>query len=360
MRIALVHDYFIQDGGAERVFVALHKLFPEAPVYTLIADPNTFPPEFAPKTLITSPLHRLLPNKQWYPLMTPLMPIATEGFDFSDFDRVIISSSGFMKGIIAPPEAKTLCYLHTPTRFLWEGRHSYAKGRGWPWITHLPLQYAFHRLRNWDHHAAQRPETLLTNSLASQARIQRYYQRPADIVYPPIDLGKTPFTRSNGGQFWLTGGRLVSYKRFDVCIEAANAIGAPLKVFGIGPHLSYLKKIAGPTIEFLGTVSDATKYELYRDAYAFLHAGMEDFGVTMIEAQASGTPVIAYAKGGALEIVSPPETGLLVNEQTPAAFAKTMRDFSASLFNAADIRAASQRFDLPRFNEAILRYANVH
>ncbi|MBP7005661.1 glycosyltransferase [Patescibacteria group bacterium] len=360
MRIALVHDYFIQDGGAERVFVALHKLFPEAPVYTLIADPNTFPPGFAPKTLITSALQHLLPNKQWYPIATPLMPMATEGFDFSGFDRVIISSSGFMKGIIAPPEAKTLCYLHTPTRFLWEGRHSYAKGRGWPWIARLPLHYAFHRLRNWDHHAAQRPETLLTNSATSQARIQRYYQRAADVVHPPIDLREISCTRTDAGKFWLTGGRLVSYKRFDLCIEAANVLGAPLKVFGVGPQLSYLKKIAGPTVEFLGTVSDATKYELYRDAYAFLHAGVEDFGVTMIEAQASGTPVIAYAGGGALEIIPSVDTGALVNEQTPAAFAEAMRSFDPNIFDPAKIRLASQRFDINRFNEAILRYANVH
>ncbi len=358
MRVALVHDYFIQDGGAERVLMALHRLFPDAPIYTLLADPRTFPPGFAPKRLVTSPLQRLLPDASWYPLVTTLMPQMVERFDLSGYDLAIISSSSFAKGVIAPPETRTVCYLHTPTRFLWEERHTYADGRQWPKLASWPLQNAFHRLRLWDHQAAQRPEALLTNSRLSQARIARYYQRSADILHPPIDLAQIPFQRAGSGRFWLTGGRLVGYKRFDLCIEAANEVRAPLKVFGDGPQLRSLKRMAGPTVEFLGQVDEPTKWALYRDAYAFLHPGVEDFGMTMLEAQASGTPVIATAAGGALEIVESGTSGLLLPTMTTAAFIQAMRRFAPAAYDPQRIRARMEPFDVRRFAETIQRYAD--
>lgn len=358
MRVALVHDYFIQDGGAERVLMALHRLFPDAPIYTLLADPRTFPPGFAPKRLVTSPLQRLLPTSSWYPLVTNLMPQMVEQFDLSGYDLVFISSSSFGKGVIVPPGTRTICYLHTPTRFLWEDRHTYLQGRGWPWLAKWPLQAVFHRLRTWDHQAAQRPDTLLTNSRLSQARIQRYYQRSAEILHPPIELAQIPFQRTQAGRFWLTGGRLVAYKRFDLCIEAANHLRAPLKVFGEGPQLRALKRLAGPTVEFLGTVDEATKWALYRDAYAFLHPGVEDFGMTMLEAQASGTPVLASADGGALEIVEPGTTGILLPTATTAALMAAMRALPNKPFDPSQIRAHMQKFDLSAFTAAIRGYAD--
>lgn len=353
MRIALVHDYFVQDGGAERVLVALHQLFPEAPVFTLLADTKRLPPGFQPKQLVTSRLQHILPNKDWYPLLTPFMPMATEHLDLSAFDLAFISSSSFAKGIIVPPKTRTICYLHTPTRFLWEARHTYAKDRGWPWLSHLALKASFHKLRTWDYLAAQRPQQLLTNSLLSQARIKRYYQREADILHPPINLAQIPFTRTERGRFWLTGGRLVSYKRFDLCIEAANMLRAPLKIYGTGPDLKRLKKMAGRTIEFLGQVSETKKYELYRDAIAFLHPHTEDFGITMLEVQASGTPVIAYGDGGALETIEPGVSGVLIPTSTTSALMEAMRTFDEARFNPATVRAQTQRFDLPIFAEKI-------
>ncbi len=358
MRVALVHDYFIQDGGAERVLMALHRLFPDAPIYTLLADPQTFPPGFAPKRLVTSPLQRWLPTRAWYPLVTSLMPRMVERFDLSGYDLVFISSSSFGKGVIVPPGTRTICYLHTPTRFLWEDRHAYLQGRGWPSFVKWPLEAAFHRLRTWDYQAAQRPDTLLTNSPLSQARIQRYYQRSANIVHPPIELAQIPFTRTNAGRFWLTGGRLVAYKRFDLCIEAANHLRAPLKIFGEGPQMPALKRLAGPTVEFLGTVDEATKWALYRDAYAFLHPGIEDFGMTMLEAQASGTPVIASAAGGALEIIEPGKTGAFLPTTTPIALIEAMRALPKMDYLPSEIRSRMAKFDLALFHATIRAYAN--
>lgn len=359
MRVALVHDYFVQDGGAERVFLALHRLFPEAPVFTLLADHKYFPPGFEPKRVFTSRLQKILPKTNWYPILTPLMPMAVEHLDLSSYDLAIISSSSFAKGIIAPPTTRTLCYLHTPTRFLWDARHTYGKDRGWPWLTHLPLKAAFHRLRGWDFMAAQRPQHLLTNSRLSQDRISRYYQRQADILHPPIDLEQIPFTRQSPGTFWLTGGRLVHYKRFDLCIEAANHLRAPLKIYGTGPDEARLKKLAGPTVEFLGRVNEAQKFELYRDARAFLHPQTEDFGMSMLEVQASGTPVIAYGKGGALETVSPGVSGIFLPTSTTAALIEAMQGFDPHQFDPNVIREHTRAFDLPNFAKAIYGYAGV-
>ncbi len=357
MRVALVHDYFVQDGGAERVLLALHRLFPEAPIFTLLSNKKYFPPGFEPRQLVTSRLQTLLPKTEWYPLITPLMPMAVEHIDLSSYDLAIISSSSFAKGVIAPPSTQTLCYLHTPTRFLWDGRHTYGKDRGWPWLTRLPLKAAFHRLRSWDYMAAQRPQQLLTNSRISQARIARYYQRQAEILHPPIDLSQIPFTRQGPGTFWLTGGRLVHYKQFDMCIQAANHLRAPLKIYGIGPDEARLKKLAGPTIEFLGRVSETKKYELYRDALAFLHPQIEDFGMSMLEVQASGTPVIAYGKGGALETIEPGTTGLFLPTSTTAALIEAMQAFNPHQFDPKHIRQHTEKFDIPHFNRTINTYA---
>lgn len=359
MRIALVHDYFLQDGGAERVVLAWQRLFPHAPVYTLLSNPKTFPEGFSAEKLITSPLQRLLVHPSLYPLFTPLMPMAIEHFELGNFDRVLISSSSFAKGIIAPPHVKTICYMHTPTRFFWEERHSYARDRGWPKLGRIPLHGAFHRLRAWDYTAAQRPSRLLTNSKTSQARIARYYSRSAEVVHPPVDLANTPFTPYRSPSFWVTGGRLVPYKRFDLCIQAANALRVPLKIFGRGPEEAHLRTIAGPTVEFVGSISDAQKFELMRQAYAFLHPHIEDFGMTILEALGSGTPVIAYDAGGAQETIQPGINGLLLPTSSASSLVEAMRAFNANTFDPAMVRRSVAAFDLPRFHEQIMRYVNA-
>ncbi len=359
MRIALVHDYFLQDGGAERVVLAWQRLFPRAPIYTLLTDPRTLPEGFDGERIRPSSLQKLLIHPKIYPLLTPLMPMAVEQIDLRQFDRVLISTSSFAKGVIVPPQVKTICYMHTPTRFLWEERKRYAHDRGWPALSRLPIAHTFHRLRAWDYAAAQRPHQLLTNSRTSQARIARYYSRSAEIVSPPIDLSITPFTTQRSPRFWLTGGRLIPYKRFDLSIRAANFLHVPLKIFGCGPAEAYLRSIAGPTVEFLGSITDQQKYQLMHQAYAFLHPHLEDFGMTALEALGSGTPVIAFDGGGAQETVQPGVNGVLLPTSSVSSLLEAMRQFDPANFDPTTVRESVRAFDLPRFNEQILRYVNA-
>lgn len=361
MRIALVHDYFVQDGGAERVALAFHKLFPEAPVFCLLATSKHLPPGMRASILRPSTLNNALVHPKLFSALTPLMPLATEHIDLANFDTVLISSSSFGKGVITPPHVKTLCYLHTPTRFLWEERFRYAKERGWPKLLRAPLHAALHRLRAWDERAAQRSDVLLTNSTISQARIARYYHRSADILHPPIDLANIPFAPQASRDYWLTGGRLVAYKRFDLSIRVANHLRAPLKIFGSGPEEARLRSMAGPTVEVLGSIPEAQKYALFAGARGFLHPHVEDFGMTMLESLASGTPVLGYGVGGAAEILRPPHNGLFLSTPTPSALMRSMRQAEATTFDPTALRKSVEAFDLPLFQAKILTYVhNTH
>jgi glycosyltransferase involved in cell wall biosynthesis len=353
MRIALVHDYFVQDGGAERVVLALHRLFPDAPIFCLLNSPAHLPPGIPTSAITSSSLQTLFPHPRLFPLLTPFMPMAAESLDLSSFDLAIISSSSFAKGVIVPPQTKTLCYLHTPTRFLWEERHVYASGRGWPRLVQPFIDRAFHRLRAWDERAAQRSDILLTNSALSQARIARYYGRSADIIHPPVDLAAIPFAPKEQRDYWLTGGRLVSYKRFAIAIRAANTLGAPLKLFGSGPEERRLRAIAGPTVEFLGSITETQKYVLLGGARGFLHPHVEDFGMTMLESLASGTPVLAYHAGGAREVIRHQENGLFLKTSTPSALVRAMREMEHTSFDPVRVRASVESFALERFHERI-------
>ena len=359
MRIALVHDYFLQDGGAERVLAQWSRMFPYAPVFTLLSDPRTFPEGFAPPVIHTSPLQSFMLGRWMYPALTPFMPMAAEHLDVSGFDCVLISSSSFAKGIIVPPHVKTICYLHTPTRFFWEERHQYARDRGWPRWARLPLHGAFHMMRGWDVLAAQRPTALLTNSKTSQARIRRYYGREAEILHPPIDLASIPLRQEARGSFWLTGGRLVPYKRFEQCILAANHVRAPLKIFGRGPDEARLRKLAGPTVEILGAVTEVRKHDLYRQAIGFLHPHVEDFGITILEALAHGTPVIARNAGGAQETIRHGVNGLHIPSSSAYSLVQAMQQLETIELDPNHIRSTAEPFDVPRFAERILRYVHT-
>lgn len=353
MRIALVHDYFVQDGGAERVTLALHRLFPDAPIFCLLSSARHLPPGIPSTAITPSSLQALFPHPRLFPLLTPFMPIAAENLDLSGFDLAIISSSSFAKGIIVPPGTKTLCYLHTPTRFLWEERHVYASGRGWPKLVQPLINRAFYRLRAWDERAAQRSDVLLTNSALSQVRIARYYHRSAEILHPPVDLATIPFAPKEHREYWLSGGRLVSYKRFDIAIRAANALGAPLKLFGSGPEERRLRAIAGPTVEFLGSINEAQKYALFSGARGFLHPHVEDFGMTMLESLASGTPVLAYHAGGAREVIHHQENGLFLTTSTPSALVRAMQEAEQTVFDPSRVRSSAEPFALETFHARI-------
>jgi glycosyltransferase involved in cell wall biosynthesis len=349
-RIALVHDYLIQDGGAERVFDVLRECYPEAPIFTLFFDEDRTRSSFRGADVRTSMLQKwpLIRGREEWTL--PFMPMAIEHLDFSGFDAVISSSSSFAKGIITPPGAVHVCYLHTPTRFLWEDRVSYVNDLPQPKAIKRFLPYVLQKLRQWDRLAAERPDALLTNSETSRRRILRYYGRDALVLPPPVDVAK--ITRANSpGSFWLTGGRLVGYKRFDLTVRAFAKLNLPLKVYGIGPELERLKTIAGQRTEFLGRIRDEEKVRLYEQAIGFVNPQVEDFGITAVEAMAAGRPVIAYGVGGARETVIPGVTGEFIEAQTWEDIADAVIRFDASRYNPVAIRAHAETFSKERFKE---------
>ncbi|MFA6429815.1 MAG: glycosyltransferase [Patescibacteria group bacterium] len=350
MRVALVHDYLIQDGGAERVFLAFHEMFPSAPIFSLFHDPELTHKGFHGATIITSSLNRLPFAPKHYQWYLPFMPQAIESFDFTHFDLVLSSSSTFAKGVIISPEAKHICYCHTPTRFLWQERLSYVNDLPQPAIVKWILPPFLHRMRQWDRLAADRPDHLLTNSRTSQQRIHRYYQRASTVIYPPVDVSAIPLA-TGPGSYWLAGGRFVAYKKFDVLLRAFSALDLPLKIFGYGPEERRLRAIAGPKTEFIIHADEATKHRLFRDAIGFLNPQMEDCGITAIEAMSAGRPVIAYRKGGATETVVEGVTGQFIDAQTPEAVIAAVKNFDASRFDAQTIRAHAATFSKERFKE---------
>lgn len=352
MKIALVHDYLIQDGGAERVFLSFHDLFPDAPIFTLFYEPSKTHPGFLNARVHTSSLDRLWFSRTHYQWYLALMPQAIESFDLSGFDVILSSSSTFAKGVIAPPDGTHLCYCHNATRFLWHDRHGYVNDLPQPRIIKQMLPLFLHGLRQWDQLAGQRPDLLLTNSQTSRERIQRYYRRDSLVVHPPVDVETIPFS-TTPGLFWVAGGRLVGYKRFDLTVEAFNRLGLPLKIFGEGPEEKRLRDLAKPNIEWLGRVSDTVKHFLYRDAIAFLHPQIEDWGITAVEAMAAGRPVIAYDKGGARETVIDGVTGQFFHEQTADALEQTIRAFDASRFSPSHIRSHAMQFSKQQFQDRI-------
>ncbi len=347
-RVALVHDYLVQDGGAERTLLALHEMYPRAPIFTLFHDPRRTHAGFKHADIRPSYLNDLPFARRHYQWYLPLMAGAIEDMDLSGYDLVISSSSSFAKGVIAAPDALNICYLHTPTRFLWQERVGYVNELPQPALIKRILPSVLHRLRTWDHLAASRPDVLLTNSRTSQSRIKRYYGRGSTVIAPPVDIERIPFS-NKPGTFWLTGGRLVAYKRFDLAVRAFAKLNLPLKIFGEGPELPKLKKLAGPKTEFLGHVTENEKLELFRDAIAFLHPQIEDFGITAVEAMAAGRPIIAFGQGGAAETVIDGTTGTYFEVQTWEDVSNAVMRFDPSRFDARRIRAHAETFAKPAF-----------
>lgn len=349
-RVALVHDYLVQDGGAERTLLALHELYPRAPIFTLFHDPSRTHAGFRDADIRASWLNKLPFAKKHYTWYLPLMAQAIEEFDLQKYDLIISSSSSFAKGAIAAPKALHICYLHTPTRYLWQERNGYINEQPVPTLVKRLLPAYLHRLRQWDFQAATRPDHLLTNSLISQARIKRYYARHSLVLPPPVDIKQIPLS-TKLGTYWLTGGRLVAYKRFDLVVQAFAKLNMPLKIFGEGPELEKLKKMAGPKTQFLGHVNEEAKKELFREAIAFLHPQIEDFGITAVEAMAAGRPVIAFGEGGATETVLDGITGQFFEVQTWEDIGNAAIRFDPSQYQPHRIREHAEQFSQETFKQ---------
>lgn len=355
MNIALVHDYLIQDGGAERVLKAFHETWPQAPIFVLLHDRNKMRGAWDGADVRTSFLQAWPFALQKYKWLMPLMPLATEHHDLRDFDVVLSSTSAFAKGVITRPDAEHVCYCHTPTRYLWSDTHSYVNELGLPSPIKKLVPSMLSRIRTWDRLSADRVDRFVANSKTVQTRIAKYYRRPSDVIYPPVDTASFSIAPKTEN-YYVAGGRLVAYKRFDVVVRAFNKLGIPLKIFGEGPELAALKKTARPNIEFVGKVNDATKAELYSKAIAYIHPQEEDFGITAVEAMAAGRPVIAYRKGGATETVVEGVTGEFLEEQTWEELGNTVIRFAPERYVPAVVRSHAKKYDVEKFKEDIRAY----
>lgn len=355
MRVALVHDHLTQYGGAERVLEALQAIWPDAPTYTLRYDPKAMGRAFSHKTIRTSFLNKIPFSGRFFRWFLPLMPLATESYDLSDFDIVISNSSAFSKGVITSPQALHVCYCHTPTRYLWSDTESYIDELRAPKIVKRLLPFLLHRLRSWDQLAAERVDFFVANSETVQRRIQKYYRRDSRVIYPPVDVERFSIS-TEPKTYFLAGGRLVAYKRFDLIVDAFTKAGKPLKIFGTGPELTALRRRAGNNIEFVGRVTDDERARLFADAIAFINPQEEDFGITPVESMAAGRPVIAYRKGGALETVIDGTTGILFDEQSWEELADIVLRFDESQFKPEVIRAHAEKFATTVFRRQFFNY----
>lgn len=362
MRLALVHDFLVQHGGAEEVLRAFHETWPDAPIYTLIHDPERAGTMVKGATVHPSFLQSIPFARRRYQWLLPLMPSAVERHDLSAYDVVLSSSSAFAKGVITHPHTLHVCYCHTPTRYLWSDTHTYVNERR----SIPPLQslapFLLSYLRLWDRHSADRVDHFIANSSNVQRRIAKYYRKESDVLHPPVDTARfTPNTQyqiPNTQGYFLTGGRLVGYKRFDLVVRVFNRLGTPLKIFGTGPALAELRAAAKPNIEFCGFVDATTRADLYRNCVAFIHPQEEDFGISAIEAMASGRPVIAYARGGVLETMIDGVTGVFFDEQIWEALADAILRFDARSFDAEKIRTHALQWDVSQFKTRIKEYVD--
>lgn len=354
MKIALVHDHLAQDGGAENVLRAFCEIWPDAPVYVTVYNEKNAHPFFKTRDVRTSFLQRTPFGLRKYQWFFSLMPTAVESFDLSEYDVVLTSSSSFAKGVITRPDTMHVTYCHTPTRFLWSDTHSYIAELDANPLTKKLIPPFLSRVRMWDRLAAERTDHYITNSNVVQHRIQKYYHRESTVIYPPVSTAEFSVNADGAhGDYFLAGGRIVPYKRFDLLVEAFNKLGRPLKIFGSGPAMDDLKRNAEENIEFLGRVPDEELKKLYANCIAFLNPQEEDFGITMIEAMAAGRPVIAYRKGGASEIVESGVTGELLDYQTWEDFADAVLNFDGTAYDSRVIRERALTFDKEEFKKSI-------
>lgn len=355
MKLAIVHDFLHQLGGAERVLESFHELYPQAPVYTLLYDPRKVPYRAPAWDIRPHRLANRLLLKRFYTLYWPVFPGLVESFKLTGYDVVLTSSYAWVKSL--KTEALHICYCYTPPRFLYDQFEDYV--RRYPaWLRQIIWRQK-EKLRAWDQATAGRPDHYLAISRHVAERIKQYYGREAEVVCPPVNTDY--FTPSAGfaerppvpGDYFLVVSRLTPYKRIDLAVEAFNRLGQTLVVIGGGPEAARLKKLASSNIIFLGQTSDEVLRSYYRRCRALVFPGEEDFGIVPVEAQACGRPVIAYGRGGARETVVEGRTGLFFDQASADSLSQAVRRFSANDFDPADCRKNSLLFSRAVFDAKI-------
>ena len=305
-RVALVHDFLLDLRGAERVFLAMCDLWPEADVFTAVYDEQGTEGRFAHRGVNASFLQKLKPSSRTFRALLPLYPAAIESFDLSGYDLVVSSSSAWAHAVICDSETVHVCYCHNPFRYAWNDRDRALNDRREP-ISRIALRALFRRWRQWDWVASQRVNRYVTNSRATQARVRTYFGRRSNVVYPPVET--TRFAPDTPRDHYLLLSELMPHKRLDIAIKAFNRLALPLVVVGDGPDYRRLRRLAGPTIRFAGRVSDPDAAWLLATCRALIVTAVEEFGIAAVEAQAAGRPAISVARGGALETVQDGVTG---------------------------------------------------
>ena len=350
MKVAIVHYWLVGMRGGEKVLEAICQLYPQADIFTLVADVDKLSPALRKHKITTSFLQKIGGRKH-YQKMLPLMPRALESFDLTGYDLIISSEAGPAKGIIPGPEALHICYCHSPMRYIWDLYPQYYQKSGF--LTRLAMFLTSTDLRTWDVTTSARVDYFIANSAFVAKRIEKFYRRDAAVINPPVDLSRFSIA-SEPEDYYLCAGQITPYKKVDVAIEACNRLGKRLVIIGSGATPE-MKKAAGPTITFLDGVDDATMAQHFSRCRALLFPGVEDFGIVPLEIMASGRPVLAYRRGGALETVVEGRTGMFFDEQTPESLAEAIVAFEKVLpeFSPADIQAHARTFGIETFQAKV-------
>ena len=357
MKVALIHDWLNQMGGAERVLLTLATMFPEAPIFTSIYSPDLVDERFRNINIHTSAMQKLpgvLTRHRWY---LPLFPAAFDRMHVEGFDAVISNASAFCKGVRTPATSVHICYCLTPTRFVWNAAEYLAREEMMPALrlALIPLLIA---LRHWDRNMARRVDRFVAISQAVADRIKSRYRRDSEIIHPPVDVDSfAPGARV--GDYYLVVSRLAPYKRIDLAVAACTKLNVSLKVIGSGRDLQSLMSIAGPTVQFLGQVNDAQVRHHLSQCKALIFPGEEDFGIVPVEAQASGRPVVAYGAGGALETVIAGRTGEFFYEPTVDSLSGVLKRFDDSRYSPTAMNAHAKQFGESVFVDKFARFVEL-
>jgi len=369
VKVAVTADWLVTYGGAEHVLAEFHALYPDAPFFTTVARKQALGP-LKNADIRTSGLQKWYNLIKQHQILLPWMPRALEDMDVRGFQVLISSSHAVGKGIIAPPGTLHVCYCHTPMRYAWEMEEEYLRDFNVPKLIRGRVKRELSKLRRWDMTSAQRVDLFIANSTTTQERIRRLYARDSIVIPPPVGdrflhphPNPLPQTGEGGPEdrvrgYFLAVGRLVPYKRFDLLIDLANALKLPLKIAGRGQDEARLKRMAGPTVEFLGFIPDDELPSLYANAEALFFPQYEDAGIVLLEAQACGTPVIAYRAGGAMDAVVEGKTGIFFADQTTDSLSQALERFRTMTWDRANIRAHAAKFSQEAFRRKMQQAVN--
>lgn len=366
LRVAIVHEWLINYRGSEKVLVELLRLFPQADLYASVVERSTLPRELADREIHTTFVQKLPKANKWYQKYLFFMPLAYESLDLSGYDLIISNSHSCAKGIFPAKEAVHVCYCYTPMRYAWSGFEEYRKSLSPKWKQWI-MTALMYWIREWDLKVNDRVDHFVAISHEVQNRIKKYYHRDSTVIYPGVDMPEVHTTKTlaeivpalQGKEYYLTLGRLVPYKRIDLAVKACNQLGLNLLVAGTGSELRTLREIAGPTIYFLEEFSDEEARVLYQYCEAFVFPGEEDFGLTVIEAQRHGKPVIAYGKGGVLDTVIDDQTGVFFSHSTVESLMQAILTFQKMKFDQEVIIENASSFSIDRFKSSIIDFINT-